>query len=235
MDLGLFKTTSWYPAILDKLFVSTLSVALGAVWLLCKNVAFLEATLSELNVPVPIDGLSVPIGYLLSALVVTLLFRIFKAHDLISDLFRIRSRFDVNEILLPLAGEAGLPMPVDKVERMRAKRQDLMRQVFYRYASGVPGAAKIDMEMIVMALDQWSWYWMLLEASAIILPCAVFLLVLRRALPAAWLLVAFVVLLGLMRLMMPLCIRYARREVKAIVEDDARRVEVKQVLTLIRK
>lgn len=230
MGFSPFESVSGYPAMLNKIGISTFFISLGATWLLRKNLAPLGTILSPLDLTVTIQGLSVQIGYVIPALVLALSFRIFKVHDRISDLFGIRRRFDVHEILVPLAGEVGVAVSVEKAKRMAEKRDDLMREVFYRYASGTPSQAVIDEQMITMALDQWSWYWMLLEASAIILPCALVLLVLLRTGPAACLLLTFVVLLGFMRLLMPLSADYAHREVKAIVEDQARRNHLRQAL-----
>jgi hypothetical protein len=129
-----------------------------------------------------------------------------------------------------MAGEAGVAVSLEKLKRIAENRDVLMGDVFYRYASGTKGKAVIDEQMVTMALDQWSWFWMLLEAAAITLPCALSLMFLGRTEPAAWLLATFIMLLMLMRLVLPLCANYAHREVRAIVEDGNRRNQVRQVL-----
>lgn|SRR5208337_3032869 len=233
MEFSPFEAVSGYPQMLNKIGISTFVVSLGVTWLLRMQFGSLDDALEKFDLNVTIQGASVAIGYAIPALVVAVSFRIFKMHDRISDVFGIRSNFDVREILVPIAGEADVAVPLEKLKRIVEKRDDLMNDVFYRYASGTKGNAVIDEQMVTMALDQWSWFWMLLEAAAITLPCALSLMFLGRAGPAAWLFAAFITLLTLMRLVLPLCARYAHREVKAIVENGNRRSHVKQVLSAL--
>jgi hypothetical protein len=233
MELNPFGAVAGYPRMLNKIGIWTFIVCLGATWLLRKQSAPLDNALANFDLPVTIQGVPIAIGYLIPALAIALPFRIFKMHDLISDAFGIRSNFDIREILIPMAGEAGVAVPFGKLKRIAEQRDDLMIDVFYRYASGTKGKAVIDEQMITMALDQWSWFWMLLETAAITLLCALALILFGKGGPAACLFMIFIILLLLMRLILPLCANYAHREVKAIVEDGGRRSHVRQVLSAL--
>jgi hypothetical protein len=98
------------------------------------------------------------------ALVVALLTRAVKLHDLISGVFGIRKRFDRKHILFPLATLVGHPLTDCQRKVVIAKRHDLMREVFYRYASSRADAPLVDKHEIEHALDAWSWFWVCIEA-----------------------------------------------------------------------
>jgi hypothetical protein len=101
MDFNLFTTSGDYPKMLNKIATSTFLGAILATWLLRYEIPRLDAALNPFSFSIPIAGVSIPFGTLLPALVVALLSRFFKLHDRISDILRIRQRFDVAEILLP--------------------------------------------------------------------------------------------------------------------------------------
>ena len=98
------------------------------------------------------------------ALLVALFTRAVKLHDLVSDVLGIRRRFDCNYILFPLAALVGENLSSRQKEAATAARSNLMRQVFYRYASSRADSPLVDKHEIEYALDQWSWFWVCVEA-----------------------------------------------------------------------
>jgi len=90
-----------------------------------------------------------------------------RLHDRISDLFGIRARFDRNYILLPLAILTGSQLSAFQLNRMGANRDSLMRRVFYRYASTRAERPLVDRHDIEAAIEIWSWYWVLVEGTAV--------------------------------------------------------------------
>src|ERR1039457_1184872 len=76
---------------------------------------------------VDIEIVKVKLGYVLPALIVAVAFRIFKAHDRISDIFGIRRNFDVQEILVPLAGEANFPVNLERLASLQRNRSEERR------------------------------------------------------------------------------------------------------------
>jgi hypothetical protein len=88
-------------------------------------------------------------------------------HDRISDLFRIRQRFDTGSILLPLAALVGATLSASRLNRLRADRDTLMRAVFYRFASSSAEKPLVDPHDIQHALSAWSWFWIMVEGSAV--------------------------------------------------------------------
>ena len=122
--------------------------------------------LGHFSVTVSVAGIeSIPIGYFAVAVIVALLFRVLKVHDRVSDVFGIRKRFDIQEILIPLAGGVGKPVTLDIKEHFDKRRDELMRRIYYKYASSTQ--PQIDPHIIIMALDRWSWFWILIESIVV--------------------------------------------------------------------
>lgn len=97
------------------------------------------------------------------AFAVAVLTHNFQLHDRISDILRIRRRFDRTCILIPLADRVGLLITND-LERKIGKHQDtLMRAVFYKYASSRAEHTLVDKHDIEHALNAWSWFWVWVE------------------------------------------------------------------------
>jgi len=165
-----------------------------------------------------------PVLAALVPLVASIIARIITLHDLVSDLFHIRERFDVSHILEPLASGVGVSVDAKIRNKFKARRHALMRDTFYRYAPDADNA-KINPQLVVTALDRWGWFWSMVEPSIIVLIAAVL----------AWLvvgfrasLVYFVVALALNLAALcywPSCVRAARYEVEAILQN-ANRQEV---------
>ncbi len=101
---------------------------------------------------------AVNVSGLALALLVALASHIVQLHDRVSDVLGIRRRFDVNKILVPLAMLVGLKLTPDQIRIVRSKRDSLMREVFYRYASSGAENPLVDKHDIQHALAAWSWF-----------------------------------------------------------------------------
>lgn len=108
---------------------------------------------------------NIPTMYLIVAFLISLAARISKLHDKLSDVFGIRERFDLHEIMIPLAGGVGIPVDLTWQDRFLKRRDEIMRGIFYRYASSTNPA--IDQHMIWTALDKWSWFWICIEGTTV--------------------------------------------------------------------
>jgi hypothetical protein len=97
------------------------------------------------------------------AFLVAILTHMFKFHDKISDVFGIRSRFDRKSILIPLAHRVGSIVTKDKEEKIVQRRDELMRTLFYKYASSRAEHPLVDKHDIEHALTAWSWFWVCVE------------------------------------------------------------------------
>lgn len=229
MDFNPFTTAGDYPKMLNKIATFTFFGALLSIWLLRYEIPYLDNILKPFSVSIPIGGVSISFGTLLPAFVIATISRFLKLHDRISDLFGIRRRFDVSEILLPMATASGAAIDTDQIRTAKTSRKSLMYRVFYKYASGTKGKAAIDSHYIIMALDQWSWYWILLELTFLALLVAATLGATAHYQLAMWFLIGVMLALALLQAIRKFCSDYALQEVEAILENPARRLEIAEV------
>jgi hypothetical protein len=227
MGFNPFATVDDYPGMLNKISTFTFAGSILAVWLLRAEFRPVDALLARLGVPIPVlGGILLPLGTVLPAFLIAFVSRVFKLHDRLSDLFSIRLRFDIAAILFPLAVACNGNLTFSQIRQIKKNREDLMYKVFYRYASSSPGEAAIEKHYITLALDQWCWYWILLEASALVFLLSVVFLLTKRYLLASLFLGGVLFLIGALRLVMNLCADYALQEVEQIAASDERRATI---------
>jgi hypothetical protein len=204
---------------LNKIGLFTFFFSLGATALLRWQIPAVDEFLKPISIPVPLESdLVVPLGTLLPALLIGVVSRMVKLHNVVSTIFGIRRRFDVEHVLLPLALATGVKLKPSQIRNLARNRADLMAKVFYAYASGTPEKALIDKHYITMALDQWSWYWVLVEANVIFAVTAVIFFVEQKPQWTAWLLTTLLLGLVLLTYMKGQCAEYARSEIDEILK-----------------
>lgn len=217
-----FASVGDYPTMLNKIATFNFGASILAIMLIRSQIQAVEDALAPFNITVPVLGIPLPLGTILPAFGVAFLSRALKLHDRLSDLFRIRQRFDVVAILLPLAAATGGIANAGVVRKIKTKREDLMYATFYKYASSTPGKAVIDSHYITMALDQWTWYWILLEAATLATLCALALFVAGQYWIAALLLMGVLAAAWLLQFIRYYCAEYALQQVEQILSDPAR-------------
>jgi hypothetical protein len=174
-----FERPKDYGEMLNKIGLFTFFVALGLTWFVADRVPSIAAALNARATTFDVASLHVPILYFFCAAIVALIARFTRLHNQISDLFRIRERFDINKILIPLAGAVRLNVGVKFTKNLRANRHLLMERTFYAYASFED--PKISKALVLGAIELWTWYWIALEASALSAIAASVLFVSRRS------------------------------------------------------
>ena len=100
------------------------------------------------------------------AFAVAALTHMFQFHDRISDVLGIRRGFDRKSILVPLSQRVGSVVNKNKKAKIGKCRNELMRAVFYKYASSASDNPLVDKHDIEHALNAWSWFWVCVEAVA---------------------------------------------------------------------
>jgi hypothetical protein len=225
MGLNPFDTVSSYSAMLNKIAVFTFFVALGVLAVFVWQVPAAASILPGLNFKIPDTEIEVRGSVFIGALIVAFIFRIFKIHDRISDLFGIRQRFDIFSILVPMASASGVSLSLAQQEKLPTKRHQLMRGVFYRYASSSESKSVIDPHSVTMALDQWSWYWICVEGICVTALGSVAFAFWSQYKTAFYLLVIDLLVIWLLQGLKELSRRYARDEIRQILEiqQDSKR------------
>ncbi|HUT35336.1 MAG TPA: hypothetical protein VNE39_17750 [Planctomycetota bacterium] len=226
MDINPFGTVSSYSKMLRKIGFFNFCFSLIAVMYLASRVPKLDRLLDWGSSTVTWASITIGVGAFLVAVVFTGLSRIFKLHDRVSDILGIRAAFDVHEILMPMALASGVSLPVDKVPEISRRRNDLMHRVFYKYASSDPSRTRIDPHYVTMALDQWCWYWVVVEAAVIAATTGIVLIISGQPAEACGALVTVALLTAVLKGIMRGCRRYAYQEVQQIMaqEDTAEAV-----------
>jgi hypothetical protein len=150
-------------------------------------------------------------------------------HDKISDLFRIRCRFDCKYILIPLADSVGATLSVVQVSKLSAQRDRLMREVYYRFASSRAQNPLVDKHYIEHALGAWSWFWILIEAMLFFGVSALLADRLGDSRLSLCFTFVFCMSLFLAYLQYPRLVRLSEAQIGSIASDVAASAEVRKV------
>jgi hypothetical protein len=233
MSLNPLTPITNYQSMLNRIFWFTTASALVAVWMLRLHLPALDAALSKIDFALTLRGGAVfptPGGYLLPALAIGLASRIFRLHARISDLLGIRECFDLEVIIGSMAQELSVELESTELERLRKARHEVMRKAFYPFVS--PSNPQIDPQLILQALDAWSWFWIGLEAALI------FTLTSFGLIASAQYMIGFETLIAALCFahfgLPPLraqCKRYATAQVRAILSDPVRASAVRAAFT----
>jgi hypothetical protein len=226
--MTVFAQPTSYSEMLTKIALFTFGVTLLLTILIAGQSSEVATTLDALDFKVKVWVFeSIKVGWVVPAAIVALFARIIKLHDKVSDVFRIRENFDITEILVPLAGGVDVLVDVDRLTKLRLRRSEIMRHVFYKYTSSLK--PEIDGQLVRTALDKWTWFWILLEAVTIGFLTFTFLLYLKAYSVASLVGLAVITGMLLFRQVQPWCGPTAHAEVNAIlalpnVRDDIRQV-----------
>ena len=211
---------------LAKIAVFTLASAILATMLLSVTVSTLGDALRTWAVPIPVEGISIPLGVLAVALAWTVITRLVKLHDRVSDVLGLRKRFDIQHILKPMATAVGVSLSAKQEIAMKCSRRRLMSDAFYKYASGGEGKAVIDEHYVSLALDQWAWFWIIVESMVTWALAGIILVSSAHFIAAAIVLGCVAASSLLLVLSWQASVRYAQDEIRQITQDQARQKEI---------
>jgi len=228
MSWNPFGTISSYKEMLAKIAIFTFVSTVAALGLLSYQIPEVSSFFRQWPVKIPVEGLELPLIILVSGLVVATVARIIKLHDRISDILGLRRRFDVAHILSPMASSVGVTV---NESVLKARRREIMRKVFYRYASS--GQPVIDAHYVTMAMDQWSWFWVLIESIPIWIVVGVVLAVYERFIAAGLVVAGLVAAAIILAWSWGMSAKYAKQQVDEILSDGQRYQEVKGVLSAL--
>lgn len=221
-----------YQSMLRRIFVFTTIAGCVAVWLLRRESSWINNTLSQLDIKVDLPFVKEVnwLGYVLPAIIFAIVAYSIRLHDLLSDALRVRYFFDTRYIIRPMALKVGVLE--DQVPRLYSRRSELMKDVFYRYASSTKPV--IDTHNIHEALDNWAWVWVLLEAWFVFMVCGIALCCLGSIKVGLCVLaIATGVVVMLSPIYLHRCVKYAKAQVDDILSDAERRKAVSSKLNAI--
>jgi hypothetical protein len=230
MSLNPLAPVTDHQSMLNRIFWFTTVSALVATWLLRLNLAALDRLLAQIDYAIAVGEnkvLPVPGGFLIPALTVGMLTRIYRVHARISDWLGIRECFDIDVIIGELAAQSSIDLSPIARDELVKRRHSVMRLAFYPFVSGSQPA--IDPQLVGQALDAWSWFWIGVEAWFVFVLTGLGLIaagmhrVGLETLGGALLFAA----IGLPA-MHRQCRSYAVAQVRAILADPARAAEVRR-------
>lgn len=225
-----FSTPKDYSEMLNKIAFFAFWGFLISLIILANNSVDIKNFLIKLSLGYKIDkdGFCISISYVFIALFLAIVERALKLHNIISDIFRIRAKFDYENILIPMAIKSGISLNSSRRKHIKQKRYELMRNVFYLYASSTE--PKIDRHYINMALDNWCWYWILLEIRLMFIILCFVLLFLNANKSYTLGLIIIVVLMTIISLKVSSSAKKcAKQEIDEILSDATRKSKVKGV------
>ncbi|MCA9230963.1 MAG: hypothetical protein KDA57_09945 [Planctomycetales bacterium] len=166
MSLNPLAPVTNHDSKLSRIFWFTSVSSVVALWLLRENIEPIDMALKTIDDKLGAsEKLPLSAGYLLPAVAVGVISRIFRVHDRISDLLGIRERFDVDVIIAELATRIGIDLANVSDDELVRLRGPIMGKAFYQFTGSKN--PQIDEHLIHQALDWWSWLWVVLEASLV--------------------------------------------------------------------
>lgn len=223
-----FDRPTNYGEMLNKISTFTFAIGILATFVVAAYSPPVRELLGSSHTQVDLWSFKIPLGYVIPSAIFTLVARVIRLHDRISDVFAIRESFDVNQILLPLSQQLGIHADAVLTSQLRSRRKAVMNRFFYRYASFEE--PKISKALVLGAIDVWTWYWVLLEAICIILIAALVLSFVGRPLSAA---ITYLVLLGCVLLFLTynrFCGKRAQDQIEEILSEQERADVIKDEL-----
>lgn len=217
-----------YSEMLLKIAIFTFFSLLGAAYLLNLYSPPISQLLNAWSLKVDVWLVKeLPVGWMLTVLLLTIVARVAKLHDRISDVFRIREHFDLDHFLLPLAEGVGMEGEAELRKLLKTNRDEQMYTIVYKYAGFKE--PEIDHQLVLSAFDNWCWYWVILELVTVGFLTS--LLLVPTAPRAAGVLVAVMLFLLLpAHLLMRHLRKLAADQVRAILSDEDRRTKIRESL-----
>ena len=228
MSWNPFGTVSSYKEMLTKIATFTFVSTVAGLGLLSYLIPDVSSFFRRWPVKIPVEGLELPLFIIVAGLVFAILARIIKLHDRISDIVGLRRRFDVAHVLSPMATSVGVAVADGTLKK---HRRELMRRVFYRYASS--SQPVIDQHYVTMAMDQWSWFWVLVESIPIWMGVGVVLVVYDRYVAAGLIVAGLFGVAIMLTWSWILSCKYAKQQVDEILSDAGRRREIAGALNAL--
>lgn len=178
------------------------------------------ALLGSYALPIKVFSIEIPLLYVVPAVIIALIARIVRLHDKVSDVFGLRSMFDLYRVLVPLAGAIGVAVDESLRTALSQLRKKAMQRTFYQFASFED--PKISKALVLSAIDVWTWYWILGELLVLLATAGVLLLFLHAFQVAAYVILCTWLLTILFCSFYNVCGAKADHQINEIVSDQSR-------------
>jgi hypothetical protein len=215
-----------YSDMLERIFSTTLISGILCTLLLAQASPAFHALIQSVSTQAdlgPIKNLKA--FYILIPLGVAFIARVILLHDKISDMLRLRHRFDTRYILFPMAERVGFKLTAKFKKRLEPEREPAMYAVFYPFAGFKDPA--IDAQLVRTALDRWGWFWAALEAAFLLFVTLLVLASIRQWYHLLLIGIGILLLVAFMKYQWSVCCEGARQQIEAILQDPSRMERVR--------
>ncbi len=213
----LFEPPKNYPEMLKKIaYTMFFAVIIGMVILtnylqsfseFIKSISF-GMQIEAYNIKIYIADLYIPLFF-------AILENVFEFHDKVSDLFKIRYKFDKFVIIKNFLDQLNMPNKIKNVNKNN--RKAIMDEIFYKYAGY--DKPSIDIHLIYMALHSWSWYWIIIDTMIVAVITGILMLLINFSAIGLFTFVAILFVLFILSCSVKSqCKKYALREVNTILK-----------------
>lgn len=220
--------TDSYGKMLKRIFLITLVFSIISWYLILLSYPELNNNINKLiynffkiDSSIKIYDYELPFSYAVPVLLACIC-RVFMLHNIISDIFKIRYKYDINNILLPLA--VGVGYDVNDINKIANNRKKLMNRTFYEYASY--NSNSIDRHLISKALDSFTWLWGALEGLSVSI-VALFICIFSVNILSIFIFVFIIcTLIIFYKVQMKRCKEYTKNEIDEILDNIDRKNEI---------
>ena len=227
--MWLFESIENYSKMIEKISKTVFMFSLLLLYCIsCVNNEFKEFMESiSFEVTYEIFGVELNLALFYLPIIMGLLEHVFKIHDKVSDLLKIRKTYDKHVIINGLIKKTGASVSVKKCKGKLISK--LMSKTFYEFASSTD--PKIDSHYITMALNEWCWFWIMLDTGLLLLAVSVIFLVLNWSWIHFWSIILGCLIFGfVLFLIMLQTINYTNNEIHAILSDKDRCKIIKKAI-----
>jgi len=161
--------------------------------------------------------------------IVAMISRIIKLHDKISDLLRIRERYDINCVIKPIILGVN-KNPSEFLSTITIQRREILEKIFYKYTSTDQSNCKINHHFVVMVMDQMAWYWIFVEYLFLVTISIIIGFIFWNIQLIIGLVITWLVLFFFSKLILRIAKKYTKIEVNQIVSNPPFAKEIKKVL-----
>ncbi|MDQ0151019.1 hypothetical protein ACFO6R_13260 [Eubacterium multiforme] len=226
----IFNVSKSYEDMLNKIGIFTLGFLVCGWYLILLSFPEFKKLINnsiknffEISGSIKLFSFTLPIVFVIP-IFIALIFRIIKLHDKISNLFKIRLKYDLQYIILPLA--EGSNISINSINNIKENRSKIMNKIFYNYV-GYENP-QIDKHLINMALDSLCWYWIVVEGLVVTSTTLSICIFSSRLGVIRFLILVLIFLIVSYILLEKSCIKKTESEIKAILDDEERKKYIEE-------
>ena len=215
--MWIFESPTNYSEMVSKISKSVFIISLIILYLFCQISEDFNLFLEQISFGAvyELGGIKLNFALLVVPLLMGILEHVFKIHDKISSLLKIRIRYDKRIIISTMLKKCGNNK---KVAKLSVKEIKKCMNIFYEYASST--SPKIDTHYITLTLNEWCWFWIFFDILILILPTSIIFLILKWSCKNLLYVGIFVfVLVVMLFLIMLQTISYTKKELDVIFKE----------------